>query len=239
MSPDARTRTRQAPADRLEQLIAAATAVLSRKSIARAQMTDVAGEMGVSAGNLYNYVEGKDALLPLVLRRALDDETPSADALPLPAVPLSDTLAWLERRLDWQSDFPVLEAALAGKRAASLETEVGEVAVELYDVLVKFRPLVAVLERSGGDIPELGRLLRRVRAELFGRMERYVEVRRRRLRRLPSRPLAARLLVEATVYVSLRRPYDPSPPPGDEADVRASVRAMAVHHLLPDSALAR
>jgi AcrR family transcriptional regulator len=233
------TRTRQAPARRLEQLIDAATKVLSRKSIARTQMTDVAAEMGVSAGNLYNYVEGKDALLPLVLRRTLNDETPSADALPLRAVPLNETLAWLERRLDWKSDFPVLEAAFALRRVAALEDEVGDVAVELYDVLVRFRPLVAVLERSGGDIPELGRLLRRVRAELFGRMERYLELRRRSLRPLPSRPLASRLLLEAIVYVALRRPVDPKPPPGDEAEVRAAVRALAVHHLLPDSELVR
>jgi AcrR family transcriptional regulator len=237
--PDAPKRTRRAPSERLEELVDAATSVLSRKSIARAQMTDVAAEMGVSAGNLYNYVEGKDALLPLVLRRTLDGQLPSADALPLAAPPLAETFAWLDRRLDWSGDFPVLEAALARRRASQLEGEVGDVAVELYAVLARFRPVVSVLERSGGDVPELGRLLRRVRGELFGRMEQYVELRRRRLRQLPSRPLAARLLVEAIVYVALRRPVDPQPPAGAEDEVREAVRAMAVHHLLPDSELGR
>jgi AcrR family transcriptional regulator len=32
-------------------------------------MAEVAREMGVSPGNVYNYVEGKDALFYLVLRR--------------------------------------------------------------------------------------------------------------------------------------------------------------------------
>jgi AcrR family transcriptional regulator len=229
------TRVRRSPAVRLEELIAAATTVLSRKSVARAQMADVAAEMGVSPGNLYNYVESKDALLPLVLHHTLDGERPSPDALPIQPVPLSRIVAWLERRLDWKTDFPVLEAALAGGRTRDLAGEVGDVAVELYDVLVRLRPLVAVLERSGGDVPELAALYQRVRGELFGRMERYVELRRRRLRKLPDRPLAARLLVEAIVYVSLRRPVDPQPPRADETTVRAGVRALAVHSLLPDS----
>jgi AcrR family transcriptional regulator len=227
-------RRRRSPDEGVTELVDAATTVLSRKSVARAQMTDVAAEMGVSAGNLYNYVESKDVLLPLVLRRALDEELPDPGALPLSAVPLRETIAWLDRRLDWTSDFPVIEAALKRRRPTDLAGEIGAVAVELYDVLVRVRPVVAILERSGGDIPELAAILQRVRGELFERMERYAELRRRSLRRLPDLQVAVRLLIEATVYMARRRGEDPKAPAAPEAVIRDSVRAMAVHLLLPD-----
>jgi AcrR family transcriptional regulator len=227
-------RRRRRPDEGVADLVDAATAVLSRKSVARAQMTDVAAEMGVSAGNLYNYVESKDVLLTLVLRRALDGELPDAGALPVRAVPLRETIAWLDRRLDWTSDFPVLETAMKRTRPADLAAEVGEVAVELYDVLVRVRPVVAILERSGGDIRELAEILQRVRGELFERMERYAELRRRSLRTLPDLQVAVRLLIEATVYMARRRGEDPRAPSAPEEVVRESVRAMAVHLLLPD-----
>jgi AcrR family transcriptional regulator len=210
--------------------------VLSRKSVARAQMTDIAAEMGVSPGNLYNYVQSKDALVSLVLRRALDGELPDAGSLPIAAAPLGETIAWLDRRLDWTSDFPVLEAAMGRQRPRDLAGEVGDVAVELYDVLVRVRPVVAVLERSSGDVPELGAILQRVRGELFERMERYLELRRRSLRPLPDLAVAARLIIEATVYMARRRAADPNAPAATEPVVRESVRALAAHALVPDVA---
>ena len=234
MDAKARRRRRRTPDEGLVELVDAATAVLSRKSVARAQMSDVAAEMGVSAGNLYNYVESKDVLLPLVLRRALDGELPDAGALPIPANPRHETIAWLDRRLDWTSDFPVMETALARRRPADLAQEVGDIAVELYDVLVRVRPVVAVLERSGGDIPELAAILLRVRGELFDRFDRYAELRRPELRELPDLEVAFRLLIEATNYMARRRVEDPQAPAAPEPVVRESVRALAIHLLLPD-----
>ena len=197
-------------------------------------MTDVAAEMGVSPGNLYNYVESKDVLLALVLRRALDSELPDPRALPVGAVPMRDTIEWLDGRLDWTSDFPVLEAALHRRWPADLAREIGDVAVELYDVLVRVRPVVAVLERSGADIPELAGILRRVRRQLFERMNRYVGLRRRALRPLPDLEVAVRLVIEATVYMARLRAEDPQAPTAADLVVRDSVRALAVHLLVPD-----
>jgi AcrR family transcriptional regulator len=233
-STAARPRRRRTLEEGVAELVDAATSVLSRKSFARAQMTDVAVEMGVSPGNLYNYVESKDVLLALVLRRALDSELPDPRALPVAAVPMRDTIEWLDGRLDWTSDFPVLEAALRTRRPAELAREIGDVAVELYDVLVRVRPVVAILERSAGDIPELAAILGRVRRQLFERMNRYVELRRRSLRRLPDLEVAIRLVIEATVYMARRRAEDPRAPGAAEPVVRDSVRALAVHLLLPD-----
>src|SRR6266498_4434395 len=60
---------RPRPEDRLEDVVRAGAALFARRGYRRTQMANVAREMGVSPGNLYNYVEGKDALFYLVLRR--------------------------------------------------------------------------------------------------------------------------------------------------------------------------
>ena len=229
-------RRRLPPEERLDELVRAASVVLSRTSLERAQMADVAREMGASAGTLYNYVEGKEALLALVLRRALDDHPPDPSALPVPAPPLEETIAWLRERLDWVTDFPVLEAALRRRRARDVSAEVGDVVLELYDVLVRVRPVVGVMEHSAADIPELGELFLEVRSELFARMARYVELRTggHQLRELPDPALASRLVVEATFWAAHRRPADPQPMPVEVSLVRESVRALGVHALVAD-----
>jgi AcrR family transcriptional regulator len=229
-------RRRLPPHERLDELVRAASAVFSHTSFERAQMADVAREMGASPGTLYNYVEGKDALLALVLRRALDDQAPDTSVLPVPAPPLQETIAWLRQRLDWVTDFPVLEAALRRRRAPDIAAEVGAVVLELYNVLVRVRPVVGLMEHSAGDIPELGELFLEVRRELFARMARYVELRGRghQLRALPDLALASRLVVEATFWAAHRRPADPQPVPVEESLVRESVRALAVHALVAD-----
>ncbi len=80
-------------------------------------MADVAREMGVSPGNLYNYVDSKDALFYLVLRRMFG-ERPGDRPLELPVTGASVTVTseWVAKRLDFVSDFPELERAFARRR---------------------------------------------------------------------------------------------------------------------------
>src|SRR4029450_13479148 len=69
--------------DRLEDLGRSGAAVFASRGYRRTQMADVAREMGVSPGNLYNYVDSKDALFHLVLRRVLG-ERPGDQPFALP-----------------------------------------------------------------------------------------------------------------------------------------------------------
>src|SRR5215218_3283993 len=86
--------------DRLEDVVQAGAEVFARRGYRRTQMADVAAVMGVSPGNLYNYVDSKDALFYLVLRRMLGERP---DEQPL-EFPVSDarvtvTAEWVARRL--------------------------------------------------------------------------------------------------------------------------------------------
>src|SRR4029450_12157737 len=93
-----RPRRRPLPEDRLEDLIRAGAAVFSRRGYRRTQMAEVAREMGGSPGNLYNYVEGKDALFHLVLRREFG-ERPGEEPpeLPVTGASVEVTSNWVAR----------------------------------------------------------------------------------------------------------------------------------------------
>src|SRR5215813_8835459 len=93
-------RTPPPPPARLEQLIVSAVKVFTARGYRRTQMADVAREMGVSPGTLYNYVESKEALFHLLIEHAFrrDPSTPPV-TLPVPT-PLPDaTLQRLRERL--------------------------------------------------------------------------------------------------------------------------------------------
>src|SRR5260370_14299137 len=62
---------RVAAGERLDQLVESALRVFAQKGYARTQMSDVAREMGVSQGTLYNYVESKEALFALLIEPGL------------------------------------------------------------------------------------------------------------------------------------------------------------------------
>jgi AcrR family transcriptional regulator len=224
---------------RLDELVAAATKTFGQKGFRRTQMADIAAAAGVSPGNLYNYVESKEALFDLVLRGGfgrVDGEV----SLPVPATTADRTAAWLRARLDF-SDFPVLEAALRRRRAADPKEELAEVVLELYDVLAGMRGAIEVLEHSVPDVPEIAEVFLGVRRELFARVARYV---RKRVRTGQFRPLSdpnatARLLVETTSWAATRRLRDKDQVTVSDEAARESVREFVVNALVPDSGRAR
>jgi AcrR family transcriptional regulator len=225
---------------RLDEVVAAAARAFAANGFRRTQMADVARELGVSPGNLYNYVESKDVLFELALRRALDGDLGDAGGR-LPVRASGESAAdWLRRRLDF-SDFPALRAALERERVADPGAELAEVVLELYDVLERVRPVVEALESSIPDMPELREVFLPVRRELFARMERYVEARVRTgaLRPVADPPAAARLLVELASCSANRRHRDPDAVSISDERAREALRDFAVNALAPtDSAAA-
>ena len=230
-----RRRTRRPlPEDRLEDLIGAAAAVFSRRGYRRTQMAEVAHQMGVSPGNLYNYVEGKDALFYLVLRRGFGERPgEQPPELPVTGASVEVTSNWVARRLDFVSDFPELEAAFARTQPADPHGELEGVVGELYDVLVRVRVGVDVLERSIEDLPELARIFAGMRRELFARYERYLRQRAAEGTVRVEHPQAvAHLLVELCSWAARRRPHDPEAAQISDAVARQTVCRFTTNALL-------
>jgi AcrR family transcriptional regulator len=229
---------RRRPPDRLDQIINASLRVFGEKGYRRTQMADVAREMGVSAGTLYNYVTGKEALFYLMIDRACQDH-PSTESPKLP-VPAPSPGAIIQRvRERWQADtrLPSLEAALERRRVGNVRLELEHIVGELYTLIERRWPAIVALEKSAVDLPDLARVFYiEMRRGLFARLTRYLTTRieQQRLRKVPHPQATARLILEAVADLAMHRHRDPDPVRLDEAEAREAVVDFVVHSLLKE-----
>lgn len=223
---------------RLNEIVEAAVRVLLKRSYRRAQMADVAGEMGVSPGTLYNYVEGKEALFHLIVERAFRDEPlPLPDTLPVPTPPPGATLESLRRRLGRGVPLPRLDAALTRRRVGDARAELEGIVRELYAVVSRNRRGIVLLERSAHDWPELEAVVfHGMRRSALKRLERFLDLRMRAklLRDVPDRAACARLVNETVAWFAMHRHGDPDSADVAEASAEATVVDVLVHGLAKD-----
>ena len=179
-------------------------------------------------------MEGKDALFHLVLRRGFGERPgEQPPELPVTEASVEVTSNWVARRLDFVSDFPELEAAFARAQPSDPRGELEAVVGELYDVLVRVRVGVDVLERSIEDVPQLARIFAGVRRELFARYQRYLNQRAGEGSLRVEHPHAvAHLLVELCSWAARRRPHDPEATQISDAVARQVVCRFTTHALL-------
>ena len=183
--------------------------MFARQGYRRTQVAHVARELNMSPGNLYNYVDGKNALFLLALRHALGERAQDGQAIvPVAEVDVAVTSRWVAQRLDFVNDYPQLEQVFAGApfRAGEVESVVGE----LHDVLARMRLGVEMIERSVHDVPGLAEVFGRVRSELFARYERYLRQRSDEGRIHVDDPaVGAQIIVDVCWWAAGRRPIDP------------------------------
>ena len=221
--------------DRVDDLVAAAATVFGQYGYRRTQMADIAHRAGVSPGNLYNYVDSKDALFYLVLRRMFGEGSHDQTLdLPLTGATVEVTAGWVEERLDFVSDFPELERALARRRPRDASAEIEAVIGELYDVLARMRVGIDMIERSAEDLPELARVFGDLQTELFARYERYLRARQRGSRVSDADPEAvAHLIVELCWWAAGRRHHDPHATDISDAAARQAACSFVAAALTP------
>jgi AcrR family transcriptional regulator len=226
---------RRRPAGRLDELARCGVALFSERGYRRTQMADVARRLGVSPGSLYGYVESKEALFELALRRAFGEE-PAPTPLPRRTPAPGAVVRLVRSRLMGPLRRSSLEARLAGPAPRDAARELAELVGELYDGLARVAPALRLLERSAPDRPELARLyFAGGRAGLIELFRRYLAQRigEGRLRAVPDAAIAARLVIETTAWFAWHRLGDPSPQPMDAALARDTVIAVLARGLLP------
>lgn len=139
--------------NRLEEIAAAAIACFTEAGIRRTQMADVAKVAGVSAGTLYLYVTGKEALFHLAILR-LSNHPIETLPLPLADPGMKATVAALAARAEEVAVLPALRAALEPK-AAPDRGVLRAIGTELYDMLHEIRRAVWLINRCSPEVPEL------------------------------------------------------------------------------------
>ncbi|MEY2471958.1 MAG: hypothetical protein QOK28_1287 [Actinomycetota bacterium] len=225
---------RVAAPNRVGDIVDAALDVFGRMGFSRAQMSDVAEAAGVSVGTLYNYVEGKEALLLLCALYAFDPEAATTGSLPLNVESRKSFLTKLRRSLAAVAVLPSLEAALARKSAPSdVAAECAEIIGDIFDRIALLRRGYDALERSARDIPDVAALFYDdVRVTTFDSLARYVE---RRAPDLDAR-VTARWAIESVTWMARHRHGDPDGHRMDDASVRATTVELITRAITGGSA---
>jgi AcrR family transcriptional regulator len=181
----------------------------------RALLTDVAARLGLSHALLYRYVESKEALFELALVYAADPSAVTPDAVPgvpRPTPPAGRVLDLVKRWAGDQARFPLLEAAEARDHAGDAAGELAGIIGECYEFVERNRLLLALIERSALDIPELHALyFTGFRRAYVGRLADYLQRRTGtgELRPVPDAGVAARFIIESVAWFAWHRKGDP------------------------------
>lgn len=202
------------PSERLAALVSAATRVFCRSGYERTQMADVAREMGVSTGAVYQYVEGKEALFDLIVRAAAGVEMPALCDVPLPVrTPAPGaTLEFLRAVLNRPHQWPKLEEALGAEAPAEVRAEVEGVLREQYGLMREYRYGLVLLTRSALEFPGLLEVfVLGLRQLLMKQLAQYLESRCRAGLIAPQVDwqATAAMLVQTMAWANHQRPFDP------------------------------
>jgi len=224
---------RRKPAGRLRQIADGAVTVLSKQGYRLTQMADVARECGLSAGALYGYVEGKEALLHLALAHAfgmaLDEAT-----LPYGIASPEETLHLLKREIKRGAVWPVLSKKTRDGQVRLKPDDLSLVAGELFDVMHARRRSVWLLDRCAADIPEIAALyVKQVKARYLHDLGTFIAAGQTQgvFHRDVHPEVAARALLEMIAWLAMHRLRDALPLPADEDQVRHAATSLAVHAL--------
>ncbi len=196
---------------------------------ARAQVEDVAEELGVAKGTVYGYVASKEALFALAVAHGdhLQD-LPPTDALPLGLDDLPSPEAVVADRLAGEiRDMRLVEAARAPGADAGIELE--EVTRDLLVRLGRHRVTIKLVDTCASDFPGLAELWfgggRWAQVDLLaGYLDQQAEA--GRLQLAGDASVIARTVVELCALWAVHMHWDPSPRGLDHDAVLVTVPRM-------------
>jgi AcrR family transcriptional regulator len=209
--------------------------VFIEKGYRRALLTDVGAALGLSHSLLYRYAENKEALFELALRYAMEPDAAAAIEIPVPAPPPGRALELVSRWAGSQARFPLLGAALAADQAGDITSELAGIISECYAFIEHNRPMLALIERSAPDIPELYRFYFTGQRRAY--MDQLTSYLRQRiscglLRPVPDAATAARFVIESVAWFAWHRQGDPDSGAITDEQARQTVLDLLLAALL-------
>lgn len=197
----------------LSDLLEAATKVFTAKGYRQTQMSDIAREMRVSQGTLYNYIESKEALFLLVCERGFSERPIEAPKEPPIASPSFDAMLQKVREQMLSSTrLDAIRAAPRTKNVVDARAELEGVLRELYSVIARNRHGFDLIERSALDVPEIAQMLFvEGRRKGVGDFARYLtnRIESGHFKPVPDAATAARFIIEAVTWFARHRHNTP------------------------------
>jgi AcrR family transcriptional regulator len=209
--------------------------VFGRQGYRRTRTAEIAAEAGMASGSVFNYVESKEALFFLVFAhgfRALDEANP---VLPIATPAPGETVALISQHLR-KVETPCLTAALDNRNPDDPRAELQGIIEERYDMLEALWPMLAVIERSAVDFPDLEEFyFRRLRVRYHDRLAHYLEQRATEGRLRPScdPTLTARIVDESVTWFAWKRHEGRDARQFDDERARQSVVDFVCSALAP------
>jgi AcrR family transcriptional regulator len=202
---------RPPPPERLASVAAAATELFGQLGYRRTQMADVARKAGLSTGAIYTYVESKEALFHVVFAVAFGQFAEAAPSLPVATPARTATLKLVGTGLARAGATPLLQSALSIDRPADIRLELTGIVEERCALIERLWPVLAVIERSAVDLPDLDALYYdRRRRGYIDQLEQYLAKRGADgyLRTTPDVRVAGQVVTEMIAWSGWHRRED-------------------------------
>ncbi len=199
-------------------------------------MANVAVEAGVSAGAMYSYVESKEALFHLVFAHGFGRLDPEDSGRPLATPAMADTVKLIGQGLRKATATPRLRAALESDAPSDVRVELTAIIEEWYATIESVWPLLAVIERSAADLPELEVLyFQRGRPGYLAQLTRYLDMRAGsgHLRATADTAVAARMLLETITWFAWHRREDRDAKVYDDDRARTTIVELLCDAFVP------
>jgi AcrR family transcriptional regulator len=221
----------------LSNLLQAATKVFIAKGYRQTQMSDIAREMGVSQGTLYNYVESKEALFLLVCERGFSDGPIEPPKDPPIASPSFDAmLQRVRERMLSSTRLDALSAALRTRNVVDARAELAGVLREFYSVIERFRHGFDLIERSALDVPEMAQMLFvKGRRKAVGALAHYLtnRIESGDFKPVPDGATAARFIIETVTWFARHRHNTPDSQMISDKDALETTIHFLIGALIP------
>jgi AcrR family transcriptional regulator len=230
--------TRRTPPGRVQDVARAACEVFTAKGYRRALMTDVAERLELSHALLYRYVEGKEALLELAARYAMDPGADLEALVPVTTPPSGQFLELIRGWLAARATFPALRGALERGPGGDAAGELAGIIDELYDFVEQNRLLLLLVESLADDFPGLSGGSVNDRKRVFSSLVAAFLASRAAsggLRPLTDPDIAAHFLIESIGWFAQHRKRDPDAAMIDDQLARSSVRGLLLAAFVPDT----
>lgn len=193
--------------DRLNRISREAARSFGHVGYQRTRMADVAAAAGCSSGSIYTYVESKEALFHLAVSEGFGYESHASD-LPLPTLPFSAIMQFIDAGLKSRGATPLLKTAVRVAAPDNVRAELASIVEEQYAMVGSLGPVLSVIEKCALDLPELDELYfgRRRRGQidlLTTYLQRRVDG--NCLRAYPDTAVAAQIVTETVAWFAWKR----------------------------------
>lgn len=192
--------------NRLELIYDAAGQLFINKGFARTQMRDIAKEIGLSTGMLYQYFTSKKDILSFILKGTIDPEFFNREHhYPIDSHLFDDLDAEIMKTFEKnQAQF---DNHLKNEDS---DYSLAEMFSDAFDSISNYAVSCLIIEHNEDDLKKLSEYYRDYRKRFFNQVQQYIQLfmEKDEFRKVESIPYTTRAVVESLAWWGMHLRYD-------------------------------